>query len=951
MTQPEPALDLADRSLISRWYEVVDRQPAAVAVRTLGGQTLTFKELDEASSRVANQLLSQFGDPSFPVLLLLDQSPELIAAILGVIKANKLFVVLDPGQPAAYLKRVAEVTRAGVLLCAGAYQDLARSVRAADEPVWLFEDIGREGSERPADGCTANSIAGLVFTSGSTGQPKGVIYPHKMLAHRVWSEERLGLIGPGHKLAGLRHCGFSAGVADLFKALLSGASYHLFPVQAQGVHALSRWLRDECITYLPLPVVLFRQWLDILTPSDSFPTLTRVYPSGRKSMRDAERLWPHVGPDCLLLSTYGSTEASLMSLAMVSPTAQEAPGVLDVGLAVPGKRISIVGADGLPVQPGETGEIEIQSAYISPGYWRQPELTRQGFRPAGAGSAEQIYATGDLGRLRSDGALELIGRTDSQVKVRGFRVLLEEVEHEISTLPGVKEAAVTLDEEKDRLLAYVVIVGGTGSAPTISGLRETLSQRLPDHAVPARWVVLDAFPLLPSGKVNRRALPRPGRDRPASQTLYQSPSTPTEARLADIWAHLLGFDRDALGRLDHFFELGGHSLLATRLLVEVEKGFGVRVLPRSFLRDPTLAHLACLIDRPADAATPAREQTPNLPANTTGIRLHQIDDVFDLPEDFIRKSKPARLKMNWDIPTRILNGGLAWAGHERAAALVAWLARGEPGRKLAFRDKVPMLVKFHRELKIAMELEEFLTRSLSCYAIDRYKIGVPGRRGGTKAHVTGTEALQESARAGRDVLLVRSHDNARFWFGPARLTDYRATQASHLLGRIDNPTPLDETALYVHQLDTAIKHLRAGDVVEIHGDGNQGTSAGWMLPFLGRRRRFLGGFAELAALTDAPVFLVDASLEPPGNVTLRLVGPLDAGDPGKPHELRVQTLLTQYVDWMTRKWTQEPWMVPLFDVEAYLTLPTWTEPDPSFLHSTMACSGGMDDPVLGSSVT
>ncbi len=921
--QPDPISSLVDSSLCSLWYAVVDRSPDAVAVRTLEGQSQTFRELDEASSRLANRILNQFGDPSFPVLLLLDQSPELIAAILGVIKANKLFVVLDPGQTAAYLRQVAGVTRAGLLLCDGANHGLARAVCPMAEPVWLLADTAGEAAQRPADGCTANSLAGLVFTSGSTGQPKGVIYPHKMLAHRVWCEQRLGLIGPGHRLAGLRHCGFSAGVADLFKALLSGAGYYLFPVQTQGVHRLSRWLQDEQITYLPLPVVLFRQWLETLLPSDRFSSLLRVYPSGRKLGQDAKQLWPHVGPDCLLLSTYGSTEASLMSLAMVGRTTQDPPGVLAVGQAVPGKLIQIVGSDGRPVQPGETGAIEIQSSYISPGYWRQPELTRQCFRSAGAGSTELIYQTGDLGRHRSNGSLELVGRLDSQVKVRGYRVELGALEDALQALPGVGQVVVALDEEKDRLLAYIVPVAG--AFVTVSELKHSLAGTVPDYAVPAWFLVLDAFPMLASGKIDRQALPRPTQARPDQTTPFLAPRTTLEARLARIWAEILGIDE--VGALDHFFELGGHSLLTMRLLMRVEQEFEVSVPLIRFFQEPTLERMGQLI---AHAAYGTSGSSAAALAGTARDldSIQSVADVLSQDPEFMRRVRPRFLAQNRNAVTRLAQACLNTLPPRLVQSLFSSLTGHRLCQARLFQEKLATLARYQQSVRPTLEPESWFPLSLQYYLIDRYRIGAP-RQGvqppwngtGRTPLFLGVDALQAAARAGRGVVLVRTHDNARNWFPTLVISDYRVTDIRHVTRGIQQKSELDETALHVYQLDAARRYLAAGLVVEIHGDGYQGTSQGFEHDFHGRRRKFMAGFAELAVLTDALVYVVDGSFGSPGTAQFTVVGPLESGGLGLSHHARVELLVAQYVRYLAGKWHAEPWMVPFFEIAAYERCP------------------------------
>ncbi len=927
-----PPLDsdpcVADRSLIAVWNQVVARDPAALAVIEADGPQLSYGELDAASTHLARRILESLGPENVPVLLLTEPSCLQVAGILGVIKAHKAFVLLDPRQPAGFLRPIAAASGARLLLAAEPLEALARAIGPPGARVETLGPLDTTPAPTLANHTTADSIAALIFTSGSTGLSKGVIYPHRMLAHRAWCEHRLGLIGPGHRLAGLRHCGFSAGAADLFKSLLTGAAYCPFTVQSRGLQALSRWLTAQPITYLPCSVELLRQWLDSLGPHERFPHLCRLYPSGRKLRTDFERIWPLVAPECLLISSYGSTEASLMSLALLTLDSTPGAEVLDVGHAVPGKRILICDEAGAEVAPGETGEIEILSRFIAPGYWGEPALTGAAFRQADDGNGDWIYRTGDLGRLRPDGALELQGRRDAQVKVRGYRVVLGQVEIAVQALPGVRQAVVVLDQAHDCLLGYVRLAPGSG----VTGARLTaqLAESLPDYAVPARWIVLPEFPLLPSGKVNVWALPPPGRERPALKAPFVAPRTETEARLAALWSRLLAID--GIGIDDPFVELGGHSLLSVRLLIEIEQHLGGVIPTREFFANPTVRQLAHLLDRPAPApvtAPPETQTAPTAAPESAGPRLERSDEIFDRAEGFIRASKPQRLAQNWNLPTQLVDRVLGAAGPSRAAALLAALTRRPVGRRL-FGQMVPRLTQFHAEVRSSLALETFLAQSLYCYLIDRYGIGVPGdlrggsdRAGARAARVIGWEALEDATRAGRGVLLVRSHDHARRWFRPLGLSDFRVTDARHVIQQIDRPTALDATAIYVHQLDLARKHLAEGRVVEIHGDGVQGTSQAVQFPFHGRRRGFLTGFAELALWTRATVFVVESIFHEPLDVSVHLVGPLDRGLDDWPHDQRVQHLLTQYVGWLSSYYARQAWMVPFFEVEQHLDLPAW----------------------------
>jgi acyl carrier protein len=249
---------------------------------------------------------------------------------------------------------------------------------------------------------------------------------------------------------------------------------------------------------------------------------------------------------------------------------------------------------GEDVGVGRRGEISVQSRHIALGYWRRPDLTAEAFLADPSGGAERIYRTGDLGIRHPDGHLEHVGRKDLQVKVRGFRVETAEVEGALASLDAVREAAVVVQEDgpgEARLVAYVALAASPG--PTVTALRRLLAERLPPHMVPSVFVPIERLPLMPSGKVDRRALPRPDRSRPALERLLVAPRTPVEAAVASIWREVLNLD--AVGVHDPFVELGGHSLLAARIVTRLLEDFHLDLPPRLLLETDTVAGLATVV--------------------------------------------------------------------------------------------------------------------------------------------------------------------------------------------------------------------------------------------------------------------------------------------------------------------------------------------------------------------
>ncbi len=272
--------DEVDGSIVARWRRVVAYSPQAVAVTTVDGRRITYSELDLASDGLANAILDRFDAANSPVLLLLDHSYEQIVGILGAIKANKAYVVLDPAQAPGQTRLLSEDAAAPLIVTCDAYISSAHSIAAGAESFWSIDALPAAGSRLANPPLSADSIAAILFTSGTISRPKGVVCPHRMILHRTWFEASISGFGPGHRIAGIRPCGLSPGASDLFDALLTGATYCLYDLRRDGLQGFSRWLQDQEITYFHPAIIFFRQWLDSLSTHDYFPLLSRVLPSG-----------------------------------------------------------------------------------------------------------------------------------------------------------------------------------------------------------------------------------------------------------------------------------------------------------------------------------------------------------------------------------------------------------------------------------------------------------------------------------------------------------------------------------------------------------------------------------------------------------------------------------------------------------------------------------------------
>ncbi len=404
--------------------------------------------------------------------------------------------------------------------------------------------------------------------------------------------------------------------------LLNGAALHPFNVKQEGVAGLALWLTQEEITiYFSIPVI-FRQLVGSLDPQKSCPRL-RIIQLGSDVVtpRELEEYQRHFSAKTILIIRLGTTETGTLRRMYfnVEPPLEDTNGA--VGYATEDTNIALLDDEGEEVKFDAIGEIMVTSRYISPGYWRRPDLTCEKFLPGPNGGDQRIYRTGDLGRLRPDGRLYHLGRKDFQLKIRGYSVEAGEIEAVLLAQGNVKEALVTIGKastgaDDDRLIAYIVPFEKPLPSPTV--LRKAAGEKLPGYMVPAAFVFLDSLPLTPNGKVDRGALPASELSRPDLEETLVAPRTSAELKIADIWMQVLKVD--AVGIHDNFFDLGGHSLLATQVMSRVCDAFGMELPLRSLFEHPTVAGLAVQIAQAMANSVPQKEVTDLL------VQLESLSD-------------------------------------------------------------------------------------------------------------------------------------------------------------------------------------------------------------------------------------------------------------------------------------------------------------------------------------
>lgn len=582
---PRSALDgtIADRFRAQAASFAADR-----AVKD-GTVEWTYRDLDRLSNQIAERCLSEFGRGLEPVAIVARQGAVAVAAILGAIKAGKIYVPLDFAEPDSTISAKLENASVQGILADAAHINRAAEFATSRRPVVALEAAMAAGdASDPAIPRKPDDPVYIFFTSGSTGAPKGVFDSHRNVLHNILRYTNTLKIAPDDRLSLIQAPSFSGTVSTMFSALLNGASLYPVDIRVEGVARLAKRVRTERMTMFHSVPSIFER---LVATGESFPSLRLIRLEGDQSFGRHIRLFQeNFAPPCVLVNGLGATETGLTRQYFIEPADPVEPGAVPIGFAVPDMETLVLGPDGAPVPAGEAGEIAIRSRYLACGYWRQADLTAQAFERCPDDPAMRIYRGGDLGRMDARGCLSHLGRTDFRIKLRGEWVDLEAIQAAIEARFDVADAVVTSVGGEDTAIA-AYIVPGKSCPLDAAAVRTALAAKFPHHMVPRHVILLDALPLDANGKIARKDLPIP--DTPTNAP-GAPPSGALEAALAECWCAVLG--RTAIGRDEDFFDLGGDSLQAIDLFLSIEKTLGRR-LPRSVLLEAgTIAEMAARID-------------------------------------------------------------------------------------------------------------------------------------------------------------------------------------------------------------------------------------------------------------------------------------------------------------------------------------------------------------------
>ena len=581
--------------------------PGAIAL-TCGTRVLRYGELDQKARALADALRVLGVGPDVVVGLYAPRSLAMIVGALGILKAGGAYLPLDPKYPAARLAFMLKDGKAPVMV---AVSDVKDQLPGGSHETILLNELGQlidcPTVSRPTSSqvtVTPKSLAYVIYTSGSTGEPKGVEITHESLFNLVqWHQHAFGVTS-ADRASQVASVGFDAAVWEIWPYLTAGASLHI-PAEetVSDPESLRDWLVAQKITINFIPTPVAERLIELPWPSKT---------ALRRMLTGADTLhrYPPAGLPFVLVNNYGPTECTVVATSGVVEANGAMRQLPPIGRAIANTQLYILDEAGRQVAKEKIGELHIGGVGVARGYRNRPELTAERFipNPFCADPGGRLFKTGDLARFLPDGQIAFLGRTDEQVKVRGFRVELNEVTAALNEHPAIEQSVVVTRQAAPgdtRLIAYFVAV--PRFSPTLSELREFLEDRLPDYMVPAAFVKLEKLPLNANGKVDRKLLPPPDDTNTLRDRVYTAPRTDMEKTIAAMLERLLELEHVDVE--ENFFSLGGHSLLGAQLVARLRDTFGIEMPLRVIFEAPTVAELSSEIERLLVAKVEAMSET------------------------------------------------------------------------------------------------------------------------------------------------------------------------------------------------------------------------------------------------------------------------------------------------------------------------------------------------------
>ncbi|MGB3508277.1 MAG: amino acid adenylation domain-containing protein, partial [Microcoleaceae cyanobacterium] len=579
----------------------VEQTPDEIAV-VFEQQKLTYRELNERANQLAHYLQKIGIQPDTLVGMCVERSFEMIVTILGILKAGGAYLPLDPDYPQERLEYMLSHSQISVLIAQQKWLQVLPN-HSASVICWETERevISQESKENPISQTIPTNLAYVMYTSGSTGIPKGVSVVHRGVV-RLVKETNYIDISPEQTFLQLAPISFDASTLEIWAPLLNGGKLVIFPPRIPSLMELGKAIQDYQVTTLWLTAGLFHLMVD--ERLEDLKPLRQLLAGGDVLSIPHVRKCLETLPNLKLINGYGPTENTTFTCCYTLTDPNQIDRSIPIGKAIANTQVYILDSHLQPVPIGVPGELYIGGDGLARGYLHRSEITKEKFipNPFTKDSDSRLYKSGDLVRYLSDGNIEFLGRIDNQVKIRGFRIELGEIETALSQHPKVRQAAVIVREDEPgnkALVAYVVLEETEENSiadlqeflkEKLPSLREFLRDKLPSYMIPSAFVLLEAFPLNPNGKVDRRALPAPDRQKLLLERVYTPPQNELETTLVNIWSKLLKLER--VSREDNFFDLGGNSLLSLQMMVQLQQQLKIDLPIVKLFQYPTISSLA-----------------------------------------------------------------------------------------------------------------------------------------------------------------------------------------------------------------------------------------------------------------------------------------------------------------------------------------------------------------------
>ncbi len=582
-----------NQSIPQRFAMTVNTFPDHIAIKD-GEAMLSYRDLDRASNKLAHFIHQQHNHNAEIVALAFTHVLPSVVAVLAVLKAGKAFVILDSDQPTEVLQNLLINSAATLVISDTVTLNKAQAIITSKHCLHNLSKLPDDLPDfAPEITILPDALAALLYTSGSTGQPKGVMKSHCSILYELASNINTGHIGDADTVGLIKK--LDSSISICIYSFVTGARVSFFNPTQHSLEAFINWLVIDQVTLITIPRVLFRSSAELFEAYKTQLQLRLINLTGEHTLPSDIALFQKYYPKhCFLRSAYGATESWAACHYYYDHTSPLPSQSGLAGFDVEMTQCLVLDEAGEPCATGITGEIVIERPFMANGYWQNPEATRAQFGVSPHNPQLKRYFTGDLGIKHSDGCLEVLGRKNNEVKIFGYRVNIAEIETVMHQIEGVVNVAVVpfKNAQNDvKLIAYWI--RNLNSTLSEIELRQTLERKLPRLSVPSHFIELSEFPMTSSGKINRRALPPPNRMRPNLTQPYIAPRFSDEIRLAQIWSEVLNIDN--LGVNDQFLDLGGNSLQAMQLVSRVRREFQIEITIQSLLQKATIGEMMLMI--------------------------------------------------------------------------------------------------------------------------------------------------------------------------------------------------------------------------------------------------------------------------------------------------------------------------------------------------------------------